>query len=142
MKYLLDTDHLSFLELGIGLECSRIERRMAMHPRRDVGCAIVSLHEQFLGCQAYIAKARNEPTLLKGYYMLQTVFEQFVKTNIVPFQHAEYAELARLQAAPVRINTMDLRIGATALANNLILVTRNTVDFNKVPGLVLEDWTI
>ncbi len=27
-----------------------------------------------------------------------------------------------------------------ALANNLILVTHNTMEFSRVPGLSLEDW--
>jgi tRNA(fMet)-specific endonuclease VapC len=31
-------------------------------------------------------------------------------------------------------------IAAIALANHLTLVTHNTVEFSRVPGLVLEDW--
>lgn len=39
------------------------------------------------------------------------------------------------------IGPMDLLIAATALANNLILVTHNTTEFSRIAGLLLEDWT-
>jgi tRNA(fMet)-specific endonuclease VapC len=34
----------------------------------------------------------------------------------------------------------DLLIAAIALANGLTLVTHNTAEFRRVPGLLLEDW--
>jgi tRNA(fMet)-specific endonuclease VapC len=34
----------------------------------------------------------------------------------------------------------DLLIAATARANGLTLVTNNTKEFSRVPGLVIEDW--
>jgi tRNA(fMet)-specific endonuclease VapC len=36
---------------------------------------------------------------------------------------------------------LDLRIAATALVHTLTLVTRNTKDFARVPGLRLADWS-
>jgi tRNA(fMet)-specific endonuclease VapC len=42
----------------------------------------------------------------------------------------------------VRVATMDLRIAAIALSRNLILLTRNSGDFSKIPNLITEDWTI
>jgi tRNA(fMet)-specific endonuclease VapC len=42
----------------------------------------------------------------------------------------------------IRIGTQDLKIAATALANRLPLVTGNRRDFAKVPGLVIEDWSV
>lgn len=37
---------------------------------------------------------------------------------------------------------MDLRIAATALGHNLVLLTRNHTDFSRVPGLTIENWTV
>lgn len=37
-------------------------------------------------------------------------------------------------------STFDLLIAATAIVHNLTVVTHNTVDFVKVPGLRLVDW--
>ena len=38
------------------------------------------------------------------------------------------------------INTTDLMIAAVALTHGLSLVTKNTKDFQSIPGLLLEDW--
>jgi tRNA(fMet)-specific endonuclease VapC len=36
---------------------------------------------------------------------------------------------------------MDLRIAAIALARGFTVLSRNTVDFSRVPELTVEDWT-
>lgn len=38
------------------------------------------------------------------------------------------------------IGPYDMQIAAIALANGCTLVTHNTAEFSRVPGLVLEDW--
>lgn len=38
------------------------------------------------------------------------------------------------------IGPNDMMIASIALANHLILVTHNTREFSRVPGLKLEDW--
>lgn len=40
------------------------------------------------------------------------------------------------------IGPYDLQIAAIALANDCILVTHNTYEFNRVAGLKLEDWQV
>jgi tRNA(fMet)-specific endonuclease VapC len=56
---------------------------------------------------------------------------------------AEYARIrADLTARGLLIGPNDLLIAATALANDLILVTHNTAEFSRVPGLKLEDWQL
>ena len=35
---------------------------------------------------------------------------------------------------------MDLKIASIALANDATLLTRNTNDFRRVPGLRIADW--
>ena len=48
---------------------------------------------------------------------------------------------AALQAQGMPIGPMDFLIAAHALALKAILVTNNTREFLRVPGLALEDWS-
>ena len=47
---------------------------------------------------------------------------------------------AKLFDKGIRIEDMDLLIAATAICNELTLVTNNTKHFENIPGLNLENW--
>jgi tRNA(fMet)-specific endonuclease VapC len=49
---------------------------------------------------------------------------------------------AELERAGATIGAHDLLIAAIAIANDLILVTHNTGEFGRIPGLVTQDWEI
>jgi len=54
-----------------------------------------------------------------------------------------YAEIrADLKRRGVMIGANDLFIAAHALALGLTLVTNNTAEFERVPNLRLENWTL
>jgi tRNA(fMet)-specific endonuclease VapC len=50
-------------------------------------------------------------------------------------------EKARLRKQGTPVDDFDLLIGVTSIAHNLIMVTNNTDHFNRIKGIVLEDWT-
>ena len=51
-------------------------------------------------------------------------------------------EKARLKKSGNLLDDFDLLIGATAIANNLVLVTRNVSDFARLEGIKIENWTL
>jgi tRNA(fMet)-specific endonuclease VapC len=57
------------------------------------------------------------------------------------FDDRAAAEFQRLRQFRLRVGTMDLRIAAIVLANKATLVSRNIIDFRKIPDLKVEDWT-
>ncbi len=52
------------------------------------------------------------------------------------------SEKARLKQQGTMIDDFDLLIGATALANSLIMVTNNHKHLSRISGIRIEDWTI
>ncbi len=72
--------------------------------------------------------------------------EEFLEPlAILPFDDRASALHARLRASLERRGTPvgceDLVIASTALAHDAILVTHNTREFKRIPGLSVEDWT-
>lgn len=39
------------------------------------------------------------------------------------------------------LDDFDLLIGTTAIFNKLTLVTKNVSDFDRLDGIIIEDWT-
>jgi len=48
--------------------------------------------------------------------------------------------MVQLGAKGMPIGPFDTLLAGTALANNAILVTHNTKEFERVPNLQIEDW--
>jgi tRNA(fMet)-specific endonuclease VapC len=142
MKYLLDTDHISILQRQSGQEFAILIGRIARVPRADLAFSIVSFHEQVLGCNVYLAKAKKPTDVVRGYAIFDRVLSAFAAAVVLPFDAQTAAVFEDLVSKRVRIATMDLRIASIALTQGLTMVTRNTRDFAKVPGLVIEDWTV
>ncbi|WP_017292853.1 type II toxin-antitoxin system VapC family toxin [Geminocystis herdmanii] len=141
MKYLLDTDHISFLQRKSGQEYENIIRHIRQHSSRDFAFSIISFHEQIIGAHTFIVRSQNPEKLIKGYGLLQQVINTFSKANILDFDENSVQIFERLKCEKITLATMDLRIASIALSQDLILLTRNRKDFSKVPNLILEDWT-
>ncbi len=63
---------------------------------------------------------------------------------IIPQDQHSGLILADLRAKEKQTGTihqvLDLQLASTAIANNLILVTHNTKDFQNIDSLMIEDW--
>ncbi len=137
----LDTDHLTLAFWGSGADADNVRRRIGTMSPADVWGSIISYDEQTRGWLAYAAKAKTVAQQVEAYARLEKHLEVFKQIPLMGFRAAAAVEFQRLRKLGVRIGTMDLRIAAIALANDAIVVTRNIIDFQKVPGLRLEDWT-
>jgi tRNA(fMet)-specific endonuclease VapC len=141
VRYLLDTDHITLLQRATGPASATLQTRIAQYSVEDLAFSIISLHEQVVGCHTYINQARTAEDLVRGYTMLTTVLRTFAHATVLPFDAAAATAYATLVAHRLRVRRMDLRIAAIALAQGLVVVTRNTQDFGRVPGVETEDWT-
>lgn len=65
---------------------------------------------------------------------------------VLPFEEADAAHTAQIRAALAAAGTpigpFDLQLAGTARARGLTLVTHNTAEFTRVPGLSVLDWWI
>lgn len=142
MTYLLDTDHISILQRRSGPEFPILSARIAQFRAEDLAFSIVSFHEQMIGAHTLINRGRNDQEVTRGYRLLGEILQGFSAAPVLPFDALAIVTFGDLRTRRIRLATMDLRIAAIALSRGFVLVTRNLRDFHRVPGLVVEDWTV
>jgi tRNA(fMet)-specific endonuclease VapC len=85
-----------------------------------------------------IAKSSKKEKNILALELFQSRVEVL---SIFPALDIYANEKARLKTKGKMLDDFDLLIGATAIHNNLTLVTRNLSDFDRLNGIVIEDWT-
>ena len=134
----LDTNHLT--ELGYGRRSgTRLTARLEKSGQPAV-TTIVSVEEQLRGWLARIAKLKDPHAQIAAYAELGERVHFLAAFTFLPWD-TEAAELFRqLRQQRVPIGSMDLKIACIVIAHDAVLLTRNSVDFSKVPGLRFENW--
>ena len=140
--YALDTDHLSLFDRNHPIVVSRV---LAIRKRKlnNLSTTVVSLEVQIRGRLAQIRKAATSPEhLTLAYKRLAPTFELFAGLDILDYNIEADVYFREFRKASIRIGTQDLRIASIVLAHGGVLLTRNLRDFEQVPGLMIQDWSI
>ena len=138
--YLLDSDYVSLIDRA-GSEGARILARIAALPPDSVAVSLISYEEQMRGWMAEIARIQSMYRQLAVYSRLDRMRNYYCITPVLPFDDKALAQFQSLWLRRLRVGTMDLKIAATALAQEATLITRNAIDFSKVIGLQIENWS-
>lgn len=131
MTYMLDTNICIY---AMKKKPERVLKRLKEELNGGICISSITLAELEYGMRHSSDPARNEQALLRF----------LVPLSILPFGAAaasEYGEIrAYLQSQGTPIGPLDMLIAGHAKAENLILVTNNDREFERVPNLEIENW--
>ena len=128
MRFLLDTNAVIAVMAGK----TAVTGRLRQQALRDVAVSSIVIHELRYGASKSARQAENHARI------------DALRFEIVPFAAEDARQAGEVRAALKRAGTpigaYDLLIAGQALAQDLILVTHNTREFERVAGLRFEDW--
>ena len=135
LAYLLDTDAISE-PIRLRPNAALLRRLRAHADKAAIGAP--TWHEVLFGVRLMARGARRD-----GYeaYFFEEILRRF---PILPYDsdaaalHAD--ERARLRRAGRHLPFADGQIASIAMANDLVVVTRNTRDFAHFAGVRVENW--
>jgi tRNA(fMet)-specific endonuclease VapC len=134
-EYLLDTDHLSFVQEAHAQVLARLR---ALGPEDQVFTSVVNVAELLRGVYL-LAPGRRQRELLRLYRQVIGQGDEVLPiTRPVAEQFAETDAALRRAGRPIPIN--DVWLAALALVRGAVLLT-NDDHFGYVPGLATENWT-
>ena len=129
MKYLLDTNICIHFFRG---DFNLIEKIQEIGLKN---CAIseITLAELVFG-------AENSKYPKKNFELIETFSEQVAILPILGGIREYGKQKVRLRKKGKMISDFDLLIGTTAIANNLIMVTENLKEFDRIKNIEIENW--
>lgn len=131
MRYLLDTNICIYF---LNKRSEAIIQRFRQIPPQDIWLCSIVKAELWYGALKSERPAQNCERLREFFagFLSRPFDDEAVET---------YGEIrTTLERAGTPIGPNDLCIAAIALAHNLVLITHNCREFQRIAGLLVEDW--
>ena len=131
LKYLLDTNIVIYTMKN---RPQHVKRRFQQHHGR-MGISTVTLGELVFGAEHSQQVERN----------LADIEAFTARLEVLPFDNKAAYHFGQIRATLYRIGQpigpYDMMIAGHARASGLNLITNNVKEFERVPGLLLENWS-
>ncbi|MFC2280518.1 MAG: PIN domain-containing protein [Treponema socranskii subsp. buccale] len=130
MAYLIDTDIIIFALRGDKTVLAKFEENKNI----PISISMITYAELVFGAK----RSQNERTNMLKVNRIREIYPvEELNIGIMEL----FADIkANMYSKAMRIEGMDLFIAATAIYNDLTLVTNNTKHFKNIPLLKLENW--
>ena len=130
MAYLIDTDIIIFALRGDKTVLAKFEENKNI----PISISMITYAELVFGAK----RSQNERTNMLKVNRIREIYPvEELNIGIMEL----FADIkANMYSKAMRIEDMDLFIAATAIYNDLTLVTNNTKHFKNIPLLELENW--
>jgi len=132
LKYLLDTNIVIYT---IKNRPAQVKRRFMEHEGR-MAISTITLGELVYGAEKSRHVEQN----------LNDVEAMVARLELLPFDSGAAYHFGQIRASLYQkgkpIGAYDMMLAGQARASGLTLVTNNVQEFERVPGLLLEDWSV
>lgn len=137
IRYLLDTDTVSLLRTGH----AQVSSRVLSNPIESLAISAITVEELFTGWFALLRHAKTDADKSSIYERIARTAKFVGQFQIVGCCTAALETVRQLQRQKLNVGSNDLKIAAVSIDLRIIVVTRNSRDFQRVPGIALEDWS-
>ncbi|MBN1575789.1 MAG: type II toxin-antitoxin system VapC family toxin [Chitinispirillaceae bacterium] len=132
MKYLVDTNILVYL---LNSKSPELQQKLTRRDVRQFGVSSITVAELIYGARKSRKVEQNTSAVIK----ILSSFELLDFSSLDAFEYGDIR--VYLESKGKLIGGNDLLIAAQARRLGLIVITANTGEFTRVPGLQVEDWT-
>lgn len=133
MILLLDTNTCIYL---IKKHPPEVLQRFNEYTVGDIGISSITAAELHFGVQKSQRPEQNRQALEQ--FMLPLAVADFDENTAAAYGHVR----AQLEQQGTPIGSLDTLIAAHALSLDLTLVTNNVREFERVPGLKVDNWVV
>ena len=135
--YVFDTDHLSLYGRANPYLIAKLRESEIR-----LTTTVINVEEQLRGRLAQVSEIKDGENQSNAYQLLTDTILMLSEFDVLQYDAKARVIYQLLKMQRIRVGTQDMRIASIVIAYNGILLTRNRKDFEKIPNLMIEDWTV